>query len=232
MPGSTSSGAAASAVFPQEKLRLLYPVLDALPGHFPALEQAFVLQRLPRGTVLFDEHSPCQAFPLLLEGSVRVAKGAPNGREIVLYRVVPGEACVLTSGCLLGRRNYPARGVTESEALLAALPQPFFDRLLAEHPPFREFVFQLFSERLAELMALVEAVAFQRLDKRLAALLLGRGHAVHATHQSLATELGSVREIVSRLLSHFAEQGMVSLGRERIEILDPAALRRLASRER
>lgn len=190
------------------------------------------VNRLAAGTVVFDAHSPCIAFPMLLTGAIRVSKAAPNGRELVLYRVLPGEACVLTSSCLLGQRDYPARGVVESEALLLALPRALFDRLVAGHAPFRTYVFELFAERLAELMALVEAVAFQQLDQRLAALLLGKGREVHATHQSLAAELGSVREIVTRLLRHFAEQGIVSLGRERIEILDPPALRRIAASER
>ncbi|MGA8052419.1 MAG: helix-turn-helix domain-containing protein, partial [Burkholderiales bacterium] len=108
------------------------------------------------------------------------------------------------------------------------LPAKTFARLVAEHEPFREYVFSLFSERIAELMQLVEAVAFQRLDQRLAALLLGKGKVVASTHQQLADELGSVREIVSRLLKTFAEQRLVALGRERIEILDAPGLRRLA----
>jgi CRP/FNR family transcriptional regulator len=135
---------------------------------------------------------------------------------------------VITSSCLLGHVAYNARGVAETDLALATLPAPAFSRLVASHDPFREYVFALFSERLAELMALVESVAFQRLDQRLAALLLGKGRVVATTHQGLADELGSVREIVSRLLKSFADQGLVALGRERIEILDAAGLRRLA----
>jgi CRP/FNR family transcriptional regulator len=115
-----------------------------------------------------------------------------------------------------------------SETLLAFLPKAEFDGLLA-HPPFRDFVFHLFAERIAELIQLVEEVAFHKLDQRLANLLLGRGSSVCLTHQQLADELGSVREIVSRLLKGFAQQGLVRLGRERIEILDPAGLRRVAA---
>ena len=94
---------------------------------------------------------------------------------------------------------------------------------------FRDFVFALFSERMAELMQLVEEVAFRKLDQRLAALLLGKGRVVHVTHQQLADELGSVREMVSRLLKGFAEQGLVRLGREQVEVLDAAGLRKMAS---
>ncbi|MBP7628537.1 MAG: Crp/Fnr family transcriptional regulator, partial [Zoogloea sp.] len=123
---------------------------------------------------------------------------------------------------------YNARGVTESETTLLVLPNTDFQALLAE-PTFRDFIFQLFSERIAELMQLIEEVAFRKLDQRLAALLLGKGQRLHTTHQHLADELGSVREIVSRLLKGFAAQGLVALSREQVEILDPAGLRRVAA---
>ncbi len=103
-----------------------------------------------------------------------------------------------------------------------------FDRWIA-HEPFRRFVFSVFADRLADLMALAEAVAFQRLDQRLAGALLGHGHAMQVTHQTLADELGTVREIVTRLLKRFERAGWVRLGRERIELVDAAALRQLAS---
>lgn len=213
----------------QARLRELYPAIGSLPvARFAALTGRLEALRVPAKTMLFEERSPCRGFPLLLEGRVRVAKVASSGREIVLYRVVPGEACILTSSCLLGRRDYSARGTAEGKVVLLALPVAEFNALVATHEPFREYVFGLFGERMAELMQLVEAVAFQRLDQRIAALLLGKGASVHATHQALAEELGSVREIVTRLLRHLAEAGLVSLGRERIEILDPAGLRRLA----
>jgi len=178
---------------------------------------------------MFDDRSPCQAFPMLVDGTIRISKVGANGRELQLYRVVPGEACILSSSCLLGHVAYNARGVAESDVVAVALPQRVFNRLMAEHEPFRDYVFALFAERMSELMQLVEAVAFQRLDQRLASLLLGKGKVVRTTHQALADELGSVREIVSRLLKSFAEQGLVSLAREQIEIVDPPGLRRLAA---
>jgi len=207
----------------------LYPVLDALPS----AKRAEVLARcqtmtLPAGAFVFDERQSCQGFPFVLKGGIRVVKPAANGRELPLYRVLPGESCIITTGCLLGRADYNARGVTEAETSLALMPRALFDELLAE-PPFRDFVFHLVSERIADLMGLVEEVAFHKLDQRLAGLLLGRGRLIHITHQQLADELGSVREIVSRLLKGFAEQGLVRLAREQVEILDPAGLRKVAS---
>jgi CRP/FNR family transcriptional regulator len=206
----------------------LYPVLQDLPA--PLRERLLAESQpmtVPAGTVLFDEHQPCQGFPFVLAGSVRVVKLAANGRELPLYKVLPGESCIITSSCLLGHADYNARGVTENETTLVLLPRALFDKMLGE-TPFRDFVFDLFAERISELMQLVEEVAFRKLDQRLANLLLGKGRQLHTTHQQLADELGSVREMVSRLLKGFADQGLVRLGREQIEILDPAGLRRIA----
>ena len=210
------------------EVRELYPALagldDATLGS--VLEHAQVVS-VPAGTSLFGEGSPCRQFPLVLEGSIRVAK-ASEGRELQLYRVTPGESCVLTGGCLVGGRDYPATGVVERDARLVVLPKPVFDQLLGSHAPFRQYVFSLFAERLTDLMALVEAVAFHKLDRRLAAALLGRGRVVALTHQQLADELGSVREIVTRVLRGFADQGWVQSTRGAVEVLDAAALRRVA----
>ncbi len=209
-------------------LHALYPVLDALPADLRARVDAQArVMSVPAGTVLFDERQPCQGFPFILAGGIRVFKPHLNGRELPLYRVLPGESCIITSSCLLGHSDYNARGIAEGETTLMLLPRALFDQLL-DQPAFRDFVFALFAERIADLMQLVEEVAFRKLDQRLASLLLGKGKLVHATHQQLADELGSVREIVSRLLKGFAAQDLVRLGREQIEILDPGGLRRMA----
>jgi len=206
----------------------LYPVLRELPAPLAQRFAECLPLTVPAGAVLFDVHQPCQGFPLVTAGSIRVVKPAANGRELPLYRVVPGESCIITTSCLLGHADYNARGIADTESTLVLLPRDLFDQLL-DQPAFRSFVFNLFSERIADLMQLVEEVAFRKLDQRLAGLLLGKGHTIHATHQQLADELGSVREMVSRLLKGFAEQGLVRLGREQVEILDPAGLRRIAA---
>lgn len=210
-------------------LLTLYPVVARLPA--PLRQRvADNIQTLtvPAATAIFDEHQPCRGFPFILEGAIRVVKLSTSGRELPLYRVLAGESCIISSSCLLGHTDYNARGITEGQTTLALLPRPLFDEMLGV-VEFRDFVFSLFSERMAELMHLVEEVAFRKLDQRLAALLLGKGRVVHATHQQLADELGSVREMVSRLLKGFAEQGLVRLGREQVEVLDAPGLRRIAS---
>jgi CRP/FNR family transcriptional regulator len=211
-----------------QDLSELYPVLAKLP---PLLAARFAAETqtmtIPSGTVVFDERQACQGFPFVIKGDIRVVKPSANGRELPLYRVLPGESCIITSSCLLGHTDYNARGIAQGETTLALMPRPLFDELLAESA-FRDFVFHLFSERIAELMQVIEEVAFHKLDQRLAGLLLGKGKLVHATHQQLADDLGSVREMVSRLLKGFAEQGLVRLSREQVEILDPTGLRRIA----
>ncbi|OIR11081.1 cAMP receptor protein [mine drainage metagenome] len=212
------------------RLLLHYPALAELPAAEldGFLEKAMVMP-LPAGTVVFDENQPCQGFPMLLAGSIRVIKAAPNGRELQLYRVVPGESCILTSSCLLGHTAYQARGIAEQSLEMVLLPAPSFHALLGKHKAFRDYVFHLFSDRLTDLMQLVSAVAFQKLDQRLAALLVSQPSPLHTTHQALADELGSAREIVSRLLKGFSEQGWVKLAREQIEVTDETALKRFAS---
>ncbi|MDP1633271.1 MAG: Crp/Fnr family transcriptional regulator, partial [Gallionellaceae bacterium] len=194
------------------KSRLLehYPMLGTLPAaEMDMLLASAMVMTIPDGTVIFDENQPCQGFPLLVSGSIRVLKASPNGRELQLYRVSPGESCILTSSCLLGHTRYHARGIAESTLEMVLLPAPSFHTLLGEHEAFRDYVFHLFSDRLTDLMQLVSAVAFQKLDQRLAALLVAKANPINTTHQALADELGSVREIVSRLLKNFAEQGWI-----------------------
>jgi CRP/FNR family transcriptional regulator, anaerobic regulatory protein len=206
-----------------------YPMLGELPA--PQLEEVLggaAAMHLPAGSIVFDENQACQGFPLVLSGSIRVVKASTSGRELQLYRVGPGESCILTSSCLLGQAHYHARGVVEQDIEMIVLAPAEFRNLISLNESFRNYIFSLFSDRLTDLMQLVSAVAFQKLDQRLAALLVAKPSPIHTTHQALADELGSVREIVSRLLKNFSEQGWVRLGREHIEVVDAAALKRVA----
>ena len=214
----------------RKRLLQHYPMLSELPAvEIESLLEKALMMPLPVGTVVFDENQPCQGFPLVLSGNIRVIKSAANGRELQLYRVMPGESCILTSSCLLGHTRYQARGIVEQDVELVILPADIFHSLLAKHESFRSYVFHLFSDRFTDLMTLVSAVAFQKLDQRLAALLIQKPLHIHTTHQALADELGSAREIVSRLLKSFADQGWVKLGREQIAITNADALKRFAA---
>jgi CRP/FNR family transcriptional regulator len=214
----------------QRQLVERFPALDGLaPARIERLLAESQLLRVAAGGAIFDADQPCRGFPLLLEGAVRVVMNAPSGREILLYRVDPGQGCIMSGGCLLGHSDYAARGIAEEDVTLLNLPPEEFNALLLEHEPFRRFVFGMYGERLAEVMALVEEVAFRRLDERLAQLLIHRGPVIEATHQKLADELGSVREIVSRLLRSFETRGWVKLERERVTVTDPRSLAALAA---
>jgi CRP/FNR family transcriptional regulator, anaerobic regulatory protein len=205
-----------------------YPVLGELPpGLLQTIEREAVSIRAPAGRELFGEGAPCTHFPLLVEGTIRAVKCGPDGNEILLYRLSPGESCVITVVALLGGTAYPAMASAESDLLLFGVPRDAFLRLILESTPFRTFVFGFLSRRMAHLMALIDDVAFRRLDQRLAARLLTLGEPITLTHQKLADELGTTRECVSRTLEALQDSGMVRLGRRKIEILDRNALTRL-----
>ena len=167
---------------------------------------------------------------MVLEGEVKVARRSSDGRELELYRVQPGELCLVSSACLFRSLPLSAHGVTTKPSTLLLIPPELFMRWL-DAPAFRDEVLGLFAERMADLTALVDAVAFKRLDRRLAAALLGHGPELQTTHQALADALGTVREIVSRLLQRFEREGWIALARERIRILDSAALREFSAAE-
>ncbi|WP_395707606.1 Crp/Fnr family transcriptional regulator [Casimicrobium huifangae] len=207
---------------------------DELIRHYPSLASAdrseldaLPVASVPGGAVLFDVGQPCQGFPLVLDGEIKVSRQSSEGRSLELYRVVPGEICLVSSASLFGHKALAATGVTARASRLVLLPPPLFSSWLAL-PAFREAVLGLFAERMADLTTLVDAVAFRRLDQRLAAALLGRGQDVPVTHQALADELGTVREIVTRLLHRFERDGWITLSREHIHIIKSAELRALA----
>jgi len=180
------------------------------------------------GTVLFRDGDGCQAYVLVISGSVRVQKIDPNGREILLYRVEHGQSCMLTTACLLGNQLYPAEGVAETEVELVVLPIKSFESALANSAGFRQFVMANIGTRITDLMMLLEEVAFGRMDERLARFLLKHelrsGCTLEYTHKQVAVELGTAREVVSRLLKDFERKKLVSLNRNQIQVLDKQQL--------
>lgn len=211
--------------------------LEAFPG-LSALEPAAhallcgraMRVTMPRGTTVFQAGVLCQNYLMMLDGSVRVQMVSESGREIVLYRVQRGETCILTTACLMTRADYSAEGVAETEVEAVALGAATFHELLACSAVFRDFVFASFGARLMGMMMLVEEVAFGRIDLRLARFLVDhrdQGGGLDTTHQALAVELGTAREVVSRQLKEFERRGLVALTRGRIAVRDPRALETL-----
>lgn len=186
---------------------------------------------VPEGTVIFGPGKAPENLLLLLEGTVRVQQMSEHGREIVLYRVNAGESCVLTTACLLAYEEYTAEGVAETEVKAAAIPKTVFDDIVSHSPAFRNFVFSAYSRRITDLFHVIEEVAFQRMDIRMAEKIMelkGLGDQIHATHQQMAAELGTAREVVSRILSEFQRRGWISLARGVISITDADAISELA----
>lgn len=206
----------------------LYPCLKSVqpPITDPVADANFV--SVPAGARLFSEDDPCIGFPLLLEGEISVSRRSDDGRSLELYRLGPGELCLVSSACLFGSRPMQAHGFAMKPTRLLLVHAKVFGQWL-EGSEFRQFVLGVFADRMADLTALVDATAFQKLDQRLAAALLGHGPVLAVTHQELANTLGTVREMVSRLLQRFEQQGWIELSRERIRIVDSASLRQCAA---
>jgi CRP/FNR family transcriptional regulator len=167
----------------------------------------------------------------LLAGTVRVQQVSDTGHEIVLYRIEAGESCVLTTACLLAYDDYAATGIAETDVRAAAVPRDVFDDLVAQSKSFRNFVFAAFSKRITDLFLMIDEVAFQRIDVRLADKLLKLSHGddrIATTHQKLAVELGTAREVVSRQLQEFQRRGWIAQARGAVMIADRAGLQDVA----
>ena len=206
----------------------LYPALRNLLPDMQSVDACLPLVQVSAGQVLFEEHTQCQGFPLVQDGEVRVSRDSGDGRSIELYRVVPGEICLVSGAALFRRTALSGRGVSVRPCSLRMIDPPTFSRWLDDRC-FRDSILGQYSDRLADLSSLIDAVAFSRLDQRLAGALLGHGQEIATTHQRLADELGTVREMVTRLLKRFERDGWIALSRERIRILDSAALRQHSS---
>ena len=184
------------------------------------------------GSVIFGPGKSPENLLLLLEGRVRVQQVSETGREIVLYRVEAGESCVLTTACLLAHEGYSAEGIAETDVRAVAIPRTVFDDLIAQSVTFRTFIFTAYSKRITDLFQIIEDIAFQRVDIRLAQKLLdlerGTGQ-IKATHQQLAAELGTAREVISRQLGEFQRRGWIRQSRGSVELVEPDGLERLAA---
>ncbi|MDH5617540.1 MAG: Crp/Fnr family transcriptional regulator [Gammaproteobacteria bacterium] len=185
---------------------------------------------VPTGAFAFHKGDPCTNFIFVLEGQVRVQLSSEGGREIILYRVQRGGTCALTTSCLIGKEGYPAESVIEEAVTAMMLPATDFRQALLDSEKFRQFVFQGFSKRLCAVVARMETVALKTIDERLAEQLLrGEGGSLsNITHQVLAAEIGTAREVVSRKLKRFESDGLIRASRGKVEILDREKLQALS----
>jgi CRP/FNR family transcriptional regulator len=187
---------------------------------------------LPKNSTVFYQGACCENYLLITKGIVKVFTRAINGREIVLYRVSEGQSCTLTTTCLLANNDYPAEGETETDIEALVIPLSDFNRGIAESPSFRTFVFNTYGKRLRDVITLVGDVSFNRIDIRLAKQLLkhtNQHNSLSITHQALAFELGTAREVVSRQLKSFEKQGLLCLSRGKIELNNLYAIDKIAN---
>jgi CRP/FNR family transcriptional regulator len=207
-----------------EQIARFLPILEhADPGLLREFQDTAFFTRIPKGRDVFIEGDQVDAIALLISGVVRVYKIGETGREITLYRFGNGESCILTANAILSQKNFPAVATVEQDAEAVMIPADTFRDWVRRYDLWREFVFELLSQRLSSVMAIVEEVAFRRMDARLATLLAERSRRsdlIHMTHQEIAAELGSSREVISRILEDFSAQGLVEGSRGLIKILD------------
>jgi CRP/FNR family transcriptional regulator, anaerobic regulatory protein len=205
---------------------------DPPPAYAPAFATGGTPVRVPAGTVLFRPGDSCGGLLVVQEGCIRVQLVSETGRQITLYRVMQDVACVLSTQCLLAGGTYPAEGIAETDVVGSFIGAVAVEKLLAEDAAFRGWLFGVYGTRLSELVLLVEDLLETAIDRRLAEHLLrsqdGEGR-VAQTHQAIAAELGTAREVVSRHLKDFERRGAVALSRGALTVLHADALRRWAA---
>ena len=207
-----------------QSLPLLQNADAALVREF---QQAATFAHIPAGQDVFLEGDRVEGIALLISGVVRVYKIGGTGREITLYRFGLGQSCILSANAILNQITFPAIATVEQDAEAVIIPSATFRDWVRRYDLWREFVFDLLSQRLSSLMTIVDEVAFQRMDARLASFLRTRSRVqnpMRITHQEIASELGTSREVISRLLEDLSARGLVRSARGEIEVLDEAGL--------
>ena len=187
---------------------------------------------LSANTSICEEGQQCAQLALLLDGIGRVYKLSPGGREVTLYRIDAGEACVLTASCIMNGDSFPAMAVTETPVRAVVVSPQKVRGWICQEAQWQHFIFGLLSHRLASIISVVEEVAFKRVDVRLAekfAHSLAQGETcLQVTHADLAADLGSSREVVSRVLKDFTQRGLIETSRGNILLVDHDSIEQLS----
>ena len=206
-----------------------FPFLRTVPQK--ALDELIsrsIRKSLSHKQVLLRGGTECAYLPLVLQGTLRIYKISEGGKELTLYRIDRGESCILSATCILNTSAFPAMVEAEGETEIALVPSELFSRWVDEYAEWRRFVFRLYSKRLEMMITVVEEVAFHHVDARIAAYLVsaagGRATTVRGTHQMIASEVGTSREVVSRILRDFETSGLITTERGRIKVLEPGSL--------
>ena len=214
-----------------DQYQLITKALPILRKDQPTLLREFqskaFFARIPAGKDVFIEGDTADSIALIISGVVRVYKIGETGREITLYRFGRGESCILTANAILSNQSFPAIATVEEDAEAIIIAADDFRDWVKRYDLWREFVFELLSNRLATVMAVVDEVVFQRMDSRVATWIMKQSlitNPIRVTHQEIAAELGSSREVISRILEDFSKTGLIGLARGTIEIMDKKGL--------
>ncbi|PWI57585.1 Crp/Fnr family transcriptional regulator [Sulfoacidibacillus thermotolerans] len=182
----------------------------------------------PKNKILLVAGDEPSSVLLVLEGKIRVTKISDTGRELTLYRVTPGETCVLMLSSILAFKEYPATAIVESDVHALAVPISLFQQWMNHLNSVQSFSYGIIQQRLLDVMVLVEEIVFRNMDTRIAEYLLRRVNenelVIHGTHDQLATDLGTAREVVSRVLKEFEKEEMIKLSRGTITLLNKEKL--------
>ncbi len=218
-------------MLPTEEFAQTFPFLgSADPAFLQELNSITRITVLPPGTRVYHPGDPCAALAFVLEGCIRVFLAGESGREISLYRIERAQTCILSTSAILGSSAFPAFAEVESETRAILIPATLVQSWMETHAIWRSFLFGLLTNRLGSVLLSLEEVAFQRLDIRLAQLLVELAHGgleIRNTHQELAAELGTAREVVSRVLRDFENKGWIKRSRGGLAIVNSQALEAL-----
>jgi len=208
-------------------MRKAFPFVKDLGPAEELLCNSARLHRFEAGTVIMDQNQNCSGVIFVLSGVVRILRLSEEGREMTLYRISRGETCVLTVACLLGTGDvpFPVSAYAEQDTTVVQIPVDTFRQLFFESPAVQKFIFSSMSAKFYSVLGLLESITFKRTSDRLMDLLLtktaGGAYPFYATHESIASELGTAREVVSILLNDRESKGIVKLSRGKIQLLKP-----------
>lgn len=215
----------------QNTLKKLPFYFDAPAGLKAEIAQNAYVAQLNRGDYYFHEGDACANIAVVVDGRIRVYKAGESGRVITLYTVESQETCILTTFCLLSDRTYPATALADLDTKAVVFPAPVFRQWMNDWDVIRSFVFTTMSNRVSDMMALIEEITFKKLDRRLVEFLAEQGRKsegiLHTTHEQIAMQIGSAREVISRLLKEFERVGALQLQRGKIILKDMAVLENL-----
>lgn len=198
--------------------------LRSSPELVQKLKDYSIAKSYNAGDVVLNENAYINAIPIVTKGSIKVIRLEEDGREILLYYIKSGESCIMSFLGGLHQETSKVKAVVEEDAEILFLPIEKVSLLIKDYPKWLDYIFKLYHKRFEELLEIINAIAFKKVDDRLLTLLkkkeeLMDNNVIQITHEQLANELGTARVVVSRLLKQLEESGIVELGRNRIVIL-------------